>query len=335
MVSYDPKWKKVREDYLKKVKFNSGIPAGALVGVEVAEGPKVYGIRGPYGLKLRGELPRNYNHGSHRYQGTMYNRKWGMMYMKNEVNLKALKQFQACVNYINDLYKGRRVGKDIAPLDKTFGIVGWDVPCEEPDWLLAITGSKWDRKLNPAVTARGVWTFGKCAISAKAAEKAMAHLVKQSKNGRKVWESLFAEYIYFKPGGACWSSSIETSLKKFLKDDAKRVAWLGWGRHARCCYKDPVKNLITVIDPWKQNQQKTKAFKDIGRTIHTLSDGRYSMSFMNRTADQGSEGSCTAIALMRAIMMAEYGLSGATRPVDCTDAILTSRLISKFRRFAQ
>jgi len=47
---------------------------------------------------------------------------------------------------------------------------------------------------------------------------------------------------------------------------------------------------------------------------------------MNRTADQGSEGSCTAIALMRAIMMAEYGLSGATRAVHCTDAILTSRL---------
>ena len=252
--------------------------------------------------------------------------------MKNDVNRNALTKFQACVNFINDVYRGRRVGKDVAPLDKTHGIVGWDVPCEEPEWLTKITGSKWDPKMNPRVTPTGQWYFSKCAIAQNVIEKVIGYLHKQTKDGRKTWSSLFPYYIDFRGDGSTWSTAQQHLLHRFLMDDSQQVLMVAWGRHARTFFKDPVKNLITVIDPWIKNVDRTATFKKIAATIWALSENRFRMNFLNRVADQGAEGSCVALALIRAILMAEYGISGATRAIHCTDAILTSRLISKFRR---
>jgi len=105
---------------------------------------------------------------------------------------------------------------------------------------------------------------------------------------------------------------------------------IGWGRHARFAFKDKDTKVLTFFDPWKKNVNRTQAFKKMSALIK--SNYNFDTKFVNRSPDQSNEGSCTTQALMRALMLADYGIDGATMQVPNDYAVFTSRLTSMCRK---
>jgi len=249
----------------------------------------------------------------------------GWMYYKNNKNKIRMDKLQYAINNTNLHFTGYEIIAEQSPVEKgaqkQYGVIGWEVPFDEPDWLTDITGKGWDPKFNPSIDAKGSIKFNKCAISLNAAEKSIKMLRTKTKNGEKVWSSLSPTFIFF-PGG-------KIKLKNFLASKEYNTVLIGWSNHARFGFKDENLKEFYIYDPWKQSagganfQEIKDAAKDEG----------YETKFVKRNiVDQAmGEGSCANVALMRAIMTAEYGISGAYMDIPYEYAILAQRLISMKR----
>ena len=250
-----------------------------------------------------------------------YNRVHGWMFFKNPYNDSNIRRLRDAINHTKTHFKGYNVGKEISPVEQGIvskdGVIGWNVPFDEPAWLTAITGSGWDPKFNPVVEGT-TYLFNKCAISSTAATKALKKLRSKEKNGVLVWSGLYPQYISFPSNAA--------HLKTFLSSDKYNTCLLGYGKHARFGYKQD--NNFYIFDPWKQ----TAGGKNFNQIRNIGKDLGYNVKFVPRKIiDQGAEGSCVNIALVRAILMAEYGIKGATMIIPHEYAVLGQRLISVTR----
>jgi hypothetical protein len=241
----------------------------------------------------------------------------GWMYYKSSANKIRLARFQDAINKTNDKFRDYEIINEVAPKNKSFGIIGWDVPFDEPKWLIDITGNNWDRKYNPIVLENNTFLFNKCAISTKSAERAIEIIRKKSKNGIYPWKGIYPLYIGF-PNGI-------TKLKTFLTSSEYNTSFIGWSKHARFAYKED--NVLYIYDPWMQNINGTtfNQIKDIATSVG------YNTIFVKRPPDQGAEGSCVNISLVRMILLSEFGKEGATMKIPYEYAILAQRLISKTR----
>jgi hypothetical protein len=249
----------------------------------------------------------------------------GWTYFKNEHNFATLARLQRAIDNTNYLFKDHTIVPEEAPLQTGVknGIIGWDFPFEVPEWVNKIVGNGWDPKFNPAIHET-VFTFSKQAIKLDATERAIDFLRKKTKDGEKVWIGLNNDYIY----GSHKKFYDPSKLIAFLRDDRSVSTIISWSKHARFGFKDSNLKTFTVFDPWKTTA-RGKRFKHI---VDLAKKEGYTMTFQRRGfKDQGSEGSCVVVSLMRAILIAEYGIDGATMKVPYEYAILTQRLISKFR----
>lgn len=308
--------------------FNRAIAPDAKIKMSVLEhtrgkfGP-YYSIKGQDTLFMKELLPENISS-----LGKRYNKATGWNYNHSAQNRTSLLRFQACIDTLNARYQDWVLAEDAPPLDKEYGTLGWDVPFQEPQWLRDVFPNKqtWDPRLNPEKLRNGQWRFQKCAIKNRVNEKAASYLIKQSKApSGTVWNSLYPKTIMFSP-----KNSVNTNLDAFLADADKRAAFGGWSRHARYMYKDSDAKKLYIYDPWKQKLQNSKAFRALKQYVEQKFPG-WNVEFVQHPPDQGPEGSCNVIALMRAILVAEYGQQGATMPVPDAYAVLASRLVSKFR----
>ena len=94
------------------------------------------------------------------------------MYYKNDKNLKNLKLLSIIINNINKKYNNYKLTDSPTKELKTYGIIGIDIPFNEPEWL---------SKLIP-VNKSGQFIFSKCAISTKTIELSTKFLNNKFKN---------------------------------------------------------------------------------------------------------------------------------------------------------
>lgn len=339
--------KKEYQESLSKGKFNVNILSKAKVpdkntplNIYVLEDQNVYYIASlakidnekvfsdTFGLRdwIITDL-RSYNDKNGTYRKPKYVKNRGWMYFKNERNARTLTALQDAINNTNKRYRGYTVVQDTAPtkMETKYGIIGWDIPFDEPQWLIDITGNNWDRQYNPRLESNGTITFNKCAISTKAAEKSIKFLrSKKNKDGEQAWKSLYPVAVHVSPR----SLGYRQQLEQFLNSDSYNAIAIGWGNHARFGYKDIDKKMFYLFDPWK----KSASGKDFNTILEIARQEGYTAKFVRRDkADQSFEGSCTNVALMRAIMVAEFGMGGAFMEIPFEYPILAQRLISMKR----
>jgi hypothetical protein len=251
-------------------------------------------------------LPKNYTGRS--YSKPLWNSKHGYMYYKNDTNLKNLKLLSIIINSINKKYNSYKLTDSPTKELKTDGIIGIDIPFNEPEWLSKlIPGNKLS---NPIVNKSGQFIFSKCAISTRTIELSTKFL--NSKLDK--FKNIYPKYLNIRN-----TNVISKDLNNFIESHYT-IALIAYNRHARIIFKNN-KNLH-IIDPWKQTADV--GTKNLIKIIPNL-------TFIKRKAEQTNEGSCVAISYARSLYLSVKNYDSIFEPIPLEYIVLTSRLISKFR----
>ena len=251
-------------------------------------------------------LPKNYTGKS--YSKPLWNIKHGYMYYKNDTNFKNLKILSIIINSINKKYNNYKLTDSPIKEQKTNGIIGIDIPFNEPEWLSKlIPGNKLS---NPIVNKSGQFIFSKCAISTKTIELSTKFL--NSKLDK--FKNIYPKYLNITN-----TNVISKDLNNFIESHYN-IALIAYNRHARIIFKN--NKDLHIIDPWKQTADI--GTKNLIKIIPNL-------TFIKRKAEQTNEGSCVAISYARALYLADKGSNSIYEPIPFEYIVLSSRLISKFR----
>jgi hypothetical protein len=230
------------------------------------------------------------------------------MYYKNDTNLKNLKLLSIIINSINKKYNSYKLTDSPTKELKTDGIIGIDIPFNEPEWLSKlIPGNKLS---NPIVNKSGQFIFSKCAISTRTIELSTKFL--NSKLDK--FKNIYPKYLNIRN-----TNVISKDLNNFIESHYT-IALIAYNRHARIIFKNN-KNLH-IIDPWKQTADV--GTKNLIKIIPNL-------TFIKRKAEQTNEGSCVAISYARSLYLSVKNYDSIFEPIPLEYIVLTSRLISKFR----
>jgi len=288
--------------------------------IKLSKTERIIGIRGKGTLILRKlsdialanrentliYLPKNYT--GKLYAKPLWNSKHGYMYYINDTNLKNLKLLSIIINNINTKYNNYKLTDSPTKELKTDGIIGIDIPFNEPEWLSKlIPGNKLS---NPIVNKSGQFIFSKCAISSKTIELSTKFL--NSKLDK--FKNIYPKYLSITN-----TNVISKDLNNFI-DSHYTIALIGYNRHARIIFKN--NNNLHIIDPWKQTADV--GTKNLIKIIPNL-------TFIKRKAEQTNEGSCVAISYARALYLSVKDYNSIFEPIPLEYIVLTSRLISKFR----
>jgi hypothetical protein len=251
-------------------------------------------------------LPKNYTGRS--YSKPLWNSKHGYMYYKNDTNLKNLKLLSIIINSINKKYNSYKLTDSPTKELKTDGIIGIDIPFNEPEWLSKlIPGNKLS---NPIVNKSGQFIFSKCAISTRTIELSTKFLNSKLEK----FKNIYPKYLNIRN-----TNVISKDLNNFIESHYT-IALIAYNRHARIIFKNN-KNLH-IIDPWKQTADV--GTKNLIKIIPNL-------TFIKRKAEQTNEGSCVAISYARSLYLSVKNYDSIFEPIPLEYIVLTSRLISKFR----
>lgn len=251
-------------------------------------------------------LPKNYTGKS--YAKPLWNSKHGYMYYKNDTNFRNLKILSIIINSINKKYNTYKLTDSPTKEQKTYGIIGIDLPFNEPEWLSKlIPGNKLS---NPIVNKSGQFIFSKCAISTRTIELSTKFLNSKLEK----FKNIYPKYLNIRN-----TNVISKDLNNFIESHYT-IALIAYNRHARIIFKNN-KNLH-IIDPWKQTADV--GTKNLIKIIPNL-------TFIKRKAEQTNEGSCVAISYARSLYLSIKNYDSIFEPIPLEYIVLTSRLISKFR----
>ena len=296
------------------------IKENAFLDIKLSKTEKIIGISGKGTLILRKlsdialannentliYLPKNYT--GKTYSKPLWNVRHGYMYYKNDTNLKNLKLLSIIINSINKKYNSYKLTDSPTKELKTDGIIGIDIPFNEPEWLSKlIPGNKLS---NPIVNKSGQFIFSKCAISTRTIELSTKFL--NSKLDK--FKNIYPKYLNIRN-----TNVISKDLNNFIESHYT-IALIAYNRHARIIFKNN-KNLH-IIDPWKQTADV--GTKNLIKIIPNL-------TFIKRKAEQTNEGSCVAISYARSLYLSVKNYDSIFEPIPLEYIVLTSRLISKFR----
>ena len=239
--------------------------------------------------------------------------------------VQKLETFIQAAEEINRLWSGKIAEQ--GPQNKKYGVLGWDVKYKPAKWVQNILPEhvKFGLRAAPRkerhppyspFSGEYYFTFSKSGASAPQTNKRLRYL---NKHG---FERLLP--IYFNQ---------TVNRDRFLKQlDTEKydVFVIGWGKHARFAYINSSNHSITVFDPWKNRAsgkewtEIVKFFQKNGWSItfdprnkHTdiqkTEAAKHGTTLKDNTniGDQGTEGTCTHISIMRALVMHDYGIIGA------------------------
>lgn len=262
-------------------------------------------------------------------------------YADHDSNQRKLQWFMRAAYAINRMHADTPVDRAPPMLTqpKETGILQWDVPCKMATWMDALVPALKNPEFNPSVEGNRI-RFHKSCISCS--DKLLPY-VKASDAVR--WYRLHAiSYVHqFQSKSHHWwengvymgCSLLSPSLIKLFASctrETEHVFPIAWHGHARIGYL--AGKVLYLLDPWmKMDHMKRPA---IQRVVDLLTAGGrehgVTVQFLDRPADQArGEGSCVAAAMYRVLLICLHGMDGVHKPVDCAVALLTSRLISKFR----
>jgi hypothetical protein len=149
---------------------------------------------------------------------------------------------------------------------------------------------------------------------------------------------------HFQHTGSTNTLDCPNNLPKFLKDlfkfptkqnIVKRFFHISWGTgknlHSRFGYIDFKNKEIVLFDPWMKNVEKKKGKVGFNILLKICKMYNFKLQFQNHKADQGREGSCSAVALLRLSFMYLLGIQKG-KEVNFTNkwryVCLVARLLS-------
>tara|TARA_B000000475_G_scaffold26476_1_gene20592 strand:- start:1634 stop:2707 length:1074 start_codon:yes stop_codon:yes gene_type:complete len=293
-----------------------------IISVKISKTEKIIGLSGQGTLIIRKikdialankenteiYLPKNFR--GKNYANPLWNKVHGYMYYLNEQNIKNLSKIIQTINIINNKYKFYKISEDfIENTNKSFGIIGIDIPYKEAEWITYLV--KGNPLYNPILNEKKEIIFSKCAISTKTIEKANIYLKK--KLGDK-FKLLYPKYIILRS-----TKTLTPLLENFINSEYT-IANIAYDKHARTIFKN--NNKLYIIDPWKQIPDA--GTKNLIKIISNL-------EFIKREKEQTNEGSCTAVSYARTLYMTFEGVDKLYEKIPLDYIVLASRLISKFR----
>lgn len=290
-----------------------------VLDIKVSDHGNFFGLQGKDLLYIKDVVPRNsLPNGSTRKP--TYNRHYGYMYYKTSGNVLNLTTLINCVNDVRNYVhqKQYKLITEDAPLDKKFGIIGWDVPYKEPQWVTEITARKnltYDTRLNPILNSDYTICFQKQSFTSAAVDRSLKKLSGFSRFQDKIFPVIIAN---------------AQNLIAFVRNSTCVTAVAAWNGHARYLYKDTNQKIVQVYDPWKTKMGQPKMIKESTTILQTMG---WRIEFVSHQKDQAKgEGSCALVALTRALMIADLGSSyAAGQPMSLDHAIVASRLMSSAR----
>ena len=302
---------------------------------------------------IKAKLPKKYNVNRNKkviFKKPKYYRNIGYIYPGDEMNKEILMPWYTCANELNQTYQSYLVTQSSPPyitVDKEFGILGWDVSCKLEDWMNSIFDQRhkdWNPRFNPSIDEKGKITFSKNRVAQYVAAKSIAHL--KQKNPKK-WSNLYQgvikiqrkqeKYIWYdiqptRRNSVLYTLQNNPLISDVLKSNKIQVLLINYSKHARFAFLNHEAKILTLFDPWQKDQSRKKMFKVI---CQALAKQGWSVKFNPRkgVVDQGREGSCQVISLVRALLLSQFGLEGATMSLKekCAYVILGARLVSTFR----
>jgi len=260
----------------------------------------------------------------------------GYAYPNVESYRHQLWAFRKAIEEINEKYKQHRKIK--SPVDdrlQGYGVVGVNIPYDEPEWVTAIQKGK--PAHNPARDDKGVWYFAEQAIPIEKVRKGIRKLIKHDPD---TWKAL-AGAIFIRdvtlgipkhkvPDLRDVQQSFVRSMKKFLKNAKQTVCEAGWDGHARLLVKSTPINPSTVwvVDPW-MSPERIIASPTYPRLRDVFKEHlNVTLEPAIKPADQGDEGSCVIAAFARALWIAREGIAVATQhPIPDDYAVVALRLL--------
>jgi hypothetical protein len=343
-----------------------------------SSGKPYYALAGKYTYNLRVFMPELIplniyidKIGRHCQPKPSYYQGVGYYYQPTDMNKMAISKLVMAAQRVSHHIRARNL--TVVPASppyltnpKTFGRIGWDVPCELSDWVKIVTKEivsdpkdkkrEWSARTGPTVSASRRFMFNKVAVDIGCAARCMHAMRNLRLRDTFPWGSIWPYSVQIehkKRGGGdyYWRSAGERPPKRhpkqgpfrvedvtnpvrtFARNIPARVLHIAWTGHARFLYKDRKSKQVTVFDPWMQMVDKSRrAGNRLFELIKSAFEAEgYTVTFQARRGDQGPEGSCTVQALMRVLMMGEFGISGATMEVPLEYVVLTYRLASMYR----
>ena len=246
--------------------------------------------------KLSNDRP-NYSNGIYKYNRGKY----------NKYNKIKLDEMMSCRDYINNKYsKYKIIYNTMGTLSNKYGIIGYDVPYNNHKMVSDITGDDWELQYGPVIYNNNIIQFGDTFSTNPSKITRIVQFLQRKKFKKYNFNNIFPNAIHFNLINA------ETTLIDFLKSKYT-VSYCGWDNHARCIYKKD--NTLILIDPWKQNigiSSIRTGFKIEELFKKICEEYGFKFKFQPRAKEQGTEGSCGYLVLMRMMMISILGPIGAT-----------------------
>lgn len=163
-----------------------------------------------------------------------------------------------------------------------------------------------------------------------------------------VWCPTDKDLVYY-TGREKVMERLRTFFRDLERGPKHASMWLAWGSrtsgHARTGYYDANIRRLTIIDPWMhlKNDNTTRDFQQRGLAV--LREAAAAQAFASKTKrppisvvfeqrkpEQTSvSGDCSLIALVRTLMMTEYGPGGANAAVPPQLMIFVKQMATMFR----
>lgn len=333
-VSYDTLVSELLFEITKNIKMTvtGDIPTRihGPVDMYVYKHTNVYGLLGDFTLYFREHIPLCYNT-SGRLAKPLYNKKYGYMYFRNDSNKVKLVYLCYCINNVNRKYSAYTAEDGHPPMNKKYGIIGWDVPYKEAKWVDTLftsktSGKEWNPKFNPKVILghdnNELFKFQKSSFSVENVNNALRFLLSRS-NEDFDCTGLHPKLLYYYRDTASYKKAIYSFI-----DSGDTSAVIAWSKHARTLYINREENKAFLIDPWKQELLPHKA-TDI--LLDILEERGTPLLFKKRKPEQMDEGSCAVISIIRALLTVINGDKGLTMKIPFDYAVLVSRVMSYVR----
>ena len=221
--------------------------------------------------------------------------------------------FCQAVRDINKKYENETIIDTPALENSTHGVIGVDIPFDEPSWIRRYAIGK--AKYNPYFTVQGTYYFGETNLSTRRVSRAVKRLKSIDEN---TWKMLHAPMTL----------TSSANVKRLAALNGEFVCNVVFNEHARTLVKNPnVPGEFWLIDPWKRadDVENEKDFQDIRKRF---AKHKLTIIPQNTNSDQSNEGSCVIISFARALWIAHNGFGVALRhPIPFEYAVLALRML--------
>lgn len=201
------------------------------------------------------------------------------------------------INVVHDKYVGAKLIKD-PPLEKTVGVIGYDIPFDEPDWLKEAVPGEWDSAMNPFREGRRL-AFNVCGFQNTMTNCLLPALRSVQVNGTLPFNKIHPEMFAIPLSGMTPEKSADFIVSKIMTSEAA-IFLGGWEHHAKIVVKIGDGRWL-LLDSWQQEPRGTDY-----TFLAAAARAGINAAFHAREPEQQSDGSCMPVDIVRAAEMSAH-----------------------------